>query len=178
MADVFSVQGSLPDQLPIIETISTQTSESNKALPPFIRLKKRKSTKLQNIMKPKRSVRPRYFSAGVKITDQNVRDFTKGSSPFEYFIGLEAFAHSVMIKAWRNDVRIKELQKNLHERPSYKDRHKKDLLNRLYVKEPRIIGGKSVLTINPNYYSIVGGEFCFYCFKKIASLMYISLIFC
>ncbi|KAJ8924911.1 hypothetical protein NQ315_001068 [Exocentrus adspersus] len=160
MEDELSIV-SAPDQLPIVEQSSVVTAEEPlKAIPPKFLPKKIKSKKLQDILKPKTSIKRRYFTSGVKVNRSNVRTFENESSPFEFPKDFEEFAHKVLTKAWRNDVRVKELEKKVFQRTSYNDRQKRDLLNRLYVEEPQLEAGKAALDIDPNYFSVVEGKYC------------------
>lgn len=162
------MQGSLPDQLPIAQKASTHSSEEQaKTLPPIVSPKKRKALKWQSVLKRERSVKTKYFTAREKISEKKARNVRKEPSPFEQFVDLEEFARRVLNKEWRNDVRIKELKKKIHDRPNYISRERKDLLNRLYVKDPGAVDGKSVLSIDPHYCSIVKGEYYCYFYRHL-----------
>ncbi|XP_023310250.1 cilia- and flagella-associated protein 100-like [Anoplophora glabripennis] len=159
--EVSEEEVSLPDQLPIItESCSTESDEPLHKVHSLrgSTIKQRRSTKLNDVLKPKQSIIPRYFTSSKTATDNIARDFKKEISPFEYPRDIELFAHAVMTKAWRDDKRIRELQNKVHNRPNYRGRQKRDSLNRLYVEKPVITEGKTVLNMDPNYYTVVGGK--------------------
>lgn len=148
------------DQLPIrVETHHSINSEyeSLKGIPRRI-LQKRPQSELKKILKPKQPVIKRYFTAGVNVNEKNARKLEKEPSPFAYPQGIEELAYKVLHKAWRNDERIKALQQKCFNRPSYKDRQRRDLLNRLYVEKTPTSSVKTVTDINPDYFKIVQGK--------------------
>lgn len=99
-----------------------------------------------------------YFTAGKKVNDDNQRDLLKESSPFVYPKDLEEFAYKVMSKAWRDNLRRKELKFKYNERNNYQSRQQLDILNRLYVKDPETTRMKTILDIDPDFFSIVEGR--------------------
>lgn len=96
-----------------------------------------------------------YFTAGKKVNDDNQRDLLKESSPFVYPKDLEEFAYKVMSKAWRDNLRRKELKLKYNERNNYQSRQQLDILNRLYVKDPETTRMKTILDIDPEFFSII-----------------------
>lgn len=153
-------QTSLPDQL-IIKS-KTSSSDKDRVELPKLKLPKRKpkvSNLLKDIMKTQSRAKKKYFTAGTGIDEKNAIDLDKDPSPYKYPAELEQFAHKVMNKAWRENIRVKDLKVKCHQKPSYQDRHKKRMLNRLYVKEPKVDTMKTVLDIDPQYFSIVEGVY-------------------
>ncbi|KAF7279217.1 cilia- and flagella-associated protein 100-like [Rhynchophorus ferrugineus] len=163
MADVQKQesQGSLPDQLPIRSSSSTSKSTvvaKTKSLRMAIPVKKPKFITAKQRYKPKTAVRERFFTSGQGIDQTNCKILENEPSPFQYPKDLEEFAHKVMTKAWRNDVRIKELKMSCSRKPGYKDRQRRDLLNRLYVEEPKVTDMKTILDLAPEYFKVVEGR--------------------
>lgn len=125
-----------------------------------------KATRLRPKMKPPTPLEKisakrcadHYFTAGKKINDKNQRDLLKESSPFVYPKDLEEFAYKVMSKAWRDILRRKELKFKYNERNNYQSRQQLDILNRLYVKDPPTTRMKTILDIDPEFFSIVEGR--------------------
>ncbi|XP_030766200.1 cilia- and flagella-associated protein 100-like isoform X2 [Sitophilus oryzae] len=154
-------QTSLPDQL-IIKSSSSSTKSTGGAKAKLIRshipVKKCGPQQLMKKLKPKTPLVKRYFTSGHDINEKNRREATDEPSPFQYPKDLEVFAHKVMTKAWRNDVRLKELKMSCFKKPSHKDRQKRDLLNRLYVEEPKLMDVKTILELAPEYFKIVEGR--------------------
>lgn len=152
-------QSSLPDQL-IIKSQSTSTITELVELPKIKPPKKPKkmSKLLKNIMKPSTRSKKKYFTAGHGITEQNAINLDKEPSPYKYPEDLEQFAYKVRQKAWREDTRIKELKAKCYQKPGYQDRHRRGLLNRLYVEEPKVDTMKTVLDIDPQYFSLIEGK--------------------
>lgn len=146
------------DQLPIPFVSSLQSEDGSEVELPQIVLLKRRHTKWQRIIKPKRPVVDGYFTAGARVNEENARDLAKEPSPFRYPNDVEAFAYKVMNKEWRNDERIKELQQKYFQRSCRKDAQKKDLLNRLYLKETSKVVARTATDINPDYFKIVQGK--------------------
>lgn len=99
-----------------------------------------------------------YFTAGKKVNDDNQRDLLKELSPFVYPKDLEEFAYKVMSKAWRDNLIRKELKYKYNERNNYQSRQQLDILNRLYVKDPETTRMKTILDIDPEFFSIVEGR--------------------
>lgn len=170
-------QSSLPDQL-IIKSKSTSSINDPVELPRIKPLKKthKMSQLLKNIMKPQTMSKKKYFTAGHGINEQNAIDLDKEPSPYKYPADLEQFAYKVRHKAWREDIRVKELMAKCHQKPSYQDRHKKGMLNRLYVKEPKMDTMKTVLDLDPQYFSLIEGNKYLY-FKLVAFIFY-ALVRC
>lgn len=109
-------------------------------------------------IRAKKSIKDYYFSAGENVNDDNQRDLFKETSPFVYPKDLEEFSYRVMTKAWRDNLRIKELKFKACERNNYRTRQQADLLHRLYVKEPEVKGMKTILDIDPEFYTLVEGR--------------------
>ncbi|KAJ8947178.1 hypothetical protein NQ314_008679 [Rhamnusium bicolor] len=152
-------QVSLQDRLRIASEISTVSNvDPIELVKPKVIVKERRSKVLQKILTPTPLSKP-YFTAGKRINDENQKDLQKEPSPFTYPENMEIFAHNVMTKAWRDDVRVKELKLKCFQRPSYKARQKRDLLNRLYVKEPTTSTMKVMKDIDPQYFSIIEGDY-------------------
>ena len=103
-------------------------------------------------------IKPRYFTSGCGINDQNQRDLLNEPSPFVYPKDQEEIAHKVMTKAWRSELRRKELSYKYNERHNYKSRQQADMLNRLYVKEPQVKSAKMVTDVDPEFFTIVEGR--------------------
>ncbi|KAJ8975192.1 hypothetical protein NQ317_014914 [Molorchus minor] len=132
--------------------------KSKSAARPKVQYRPRVSKKLQNILRPKPPVKTKYFTSGEGVNDDNAVDLSKEPSPFVYPGDLEEFAQKVMTKAWRNDVRLKELKLKCSHKPGYRDRQRKGLQNRLYVKEPEIGNMKTIVDIDPDYFNDVEGR--------------------
>lgn len=103
-------------------------------------------------------IKPRYFTAGCGINDENQRDLLNEPSPFVYPKVLEELAHNVMTKEWKSELRKKELSYKYNERHNYKSRQQADMLNRLYVKQPEVTSAKMVQDVDPEFFSIVEGR--------------------
>ncbi|KAJ8958151.1 hypothetical protein NQ318_006088 [Aromia moschata] len=129
-----------------------------KAARPKVQQRPRVSKRLQHVLKSKPAVKTKYFTSAEGVNEQNAVDMANEPSPFIYPGDLEEFAQKVMTKAWRNDIRIKELNLACSQRPSYKDRQRKGLLNRLYVKEPTVENIQTILDIDPDYFNTVEGR--------------------
>ncbi|CAH1155462.1 unnamed protein product [Phaedon cochleariae] len=150
-------QESLPDQLGIVsQSITTDRDEVEVA-----RLISRKNKTLlrkripkQSVVKPEPKSQQFYFTASPKV-DQEA---DAKPLPYGYTKGLEEFAHKVLMKAWRDDVRVKELAVKCFEKPSYRNRNQLDLMKRLYVKDPPETKMKTILDVDPNYFTIVQGR--------------------
>ncbi|XP_066251780.1 cilia- and flagella-associated protein 100-like [Euwallacea similis] len=119
---------------------------------------KKTSIPIKEKLKPKISIKQRYFTSGHRIDEHDKKDLEKEPSPFHYPKDLEEFAYKVMNKALRNDVRIKELTGKCLQKLSYKNPQTKNLLQRLYVENPTIDSMKSVLDIAPEYFKVVEGR--------------------
>lgn len=156
-------QSSLPDQLAIESTTESSLNEVNfPALGKPNKLLRRRQTKqLQAILKPHIPTTKRYFTKGSKVTESNRRCIVKEISPFHYPTDMEEFAQKLMTKAWRVDVRLKELQKKYDQRSNYRTRQQKDLLNRLYVEDPKPTTMQTVHELDPNYFDITEGTVSF-----------------
>lgn len=147
-------QVSLLDQL-FVHSVSSSSPSSKWSLSKF-KLRPVKKALIKH--KPKTVLKPRYFTSGYGINEQNKKDLNKEPSPFRYPKDMEEFAYRVMTKAWRNEVRIEELQEKCSNKPSYKGRQREDLLARLYVEDPTIDSMKSILDIAPEYFKVVEGR--------------------
>lgn len=99
-----------------------------------------------------------YFTAGETVNDDNQRDLFKETTPFVYPKDLEEFSYRVMTKAWRDNLRTKEFKLKACQRNSYRSRQQQDVLHRLYVKEPEVKSIKTILDIDPQFYSVVEGR--------------------
>lgn len=106
----------------------------------------------------KKSIKDHYFTAGESVNDANQRDLFHETTPFVYPKDLEEFSYRVMTKAWRDNLRVKELKFKAIERNNYRTRQQADLLHRLYVKEPEVKSMKTILDIDPEFYSLVEGR--------------------
>lgn len=151
-------QASGLDQI-IIRSKSTSSDRDHVELPklkPPKRVQKM-SRQLKNILKPKIRAKEKYFTAARGVNDENAVDVSKEPSPYGYPTDLEQFAYKVMNKAWRYDERVRELQEKCFKKPCYKQRHQKGLLNRLYVREPKVDTMKTVLDVDSQYFSIIEG---------------------
>lgn len=115
---------------------------------------KKKTTK-PKVGAKKHVVQDHYFTASANVTEANERDLLKEASPFVYPKDLEEFAYKVMSKAWRDNLRRKELKFKYNERNNYLSRQQLDILNRLYVKDPEETSIKTILDIDPEFFSIV-----------------------
>ncbi|GJQ68464.1 hypothetical protein Trydic_g17042 [Trypoxylus dichotomus] len=115
-------------------------------------------TPIQRVFGNKNIVKDHYFTSGSKINDENQRDILQEPSPFVYPKDLENFSYRVMSKAWRDNLRRKELGLKYNRRNNYQSRQNLDMLNRLYVKEPELQSMKTILDIDPNFFSIVEGR--------------------
>lgn len=106
----------------------------------------------------KKSIKEHCFTAAAKVNDENQRDLFQETTPFVYPKDLEEFSYRVMSKAWRDNLRAKELKYKASDRNNYRTRQQADLLNRLYVKEAEITGMKTIVDIDPEFYSLVEGR--------------------
>lgn len=102
--------------------------------------------------------KPRYFTAGCEVNDENRRDFKKETSPFAYPEDVEELAYQVMTKTWKSESRREELSKKYNQRQNYKSRQQIDLLHRLYVPEPKIKSTQMIADIDPDFFKIVQGR--------------------
>ncbi|CAH1155461.1 unnamed protein product [Phaedon cochleariae] len=154
-------QASELDQL-AFPTSSTTTNEHEmtKFLPekPAVLLKTRKAKQSKATPKQRFLARQKYFTAGSKIDKKNARCLDEDPSPYSYPKDLDELAQRIMTKAWRDDVRRKELKVNCFNKTSYQGRRKADLLNRLYVEEPKVESMKTVLDIDPQYFKVIEGR--------------------
>lgn len=152
-------ESTIPDQI-IIKSKSTASIKELTELPKIKPPKKTQKTSklLRNIMKPQIRAKKKYFTAGPGVNEENAIDLDKEPSPYKYPKDLEQFAYKVRHKAWREDIRVKELKAKCHQKPSYQERHKKGLLNRLYVKEPKVESMKTVLDLDPQFFSLIEGN--------------------
>lgn len=114
-------------------------------------------TALERVFGRKKS-KKHYFTAGANINDSNQRNVHAEPSPFKYPDDLEEFSYKVMTKAWRDTVRHKESKLKYNERYSYQTRQKLDVLNRLYVKEPEVASMKTILDLDPDFFTMVEGR--------------------
>lgn len=113
---------------------------------------------LENVHLKKKSVRNHYFSAGLKVNDDNQRDLLTESSPFVYPKDLEEMSFNVMSKAWRDKLKRRELSVKCSKKTNYRTRQQQDVLNRMYVKEPETKGMKTLLDLDPEFFSLVEGR--------------------
>lgn len=157
--------GSGPDQL-VIKSKSSSTIKDPIELPKIEPPKRtqKMSKLLKNIMRPRTRATQKYFSAAAGVNENNAIDLDKEPSPYKYPEDLERFAYKVMRRAWRDDVRIKELKAKCYQKPSYQDRHRKGMLNRLFVKEPKVETVKTILDVDPQYFSTIEGMIFEYLF--------------
>ncbi|XP_022903092.1 coiled-coil domain-containing protein 38-like [Onthophagus taurus] len=118
----------------------------------------RAKTALQKIFGNKNVVKDHYFSQGTGINDDNQRDILHEPSPFVYPEPLETYSYKTMARAWNDKQRIKELKLKCNERNNYTSRQNLDMLNRLYVKEPGTQSMKTILDIDPDFFTIVEGR--------------------
>ncbi|XP_045462570.1 cilia- and flagella-associated protein 100-like [Harmonia axyridis] len=123
-------------------------------------VKKRISSKLQNILEPKskEKSKDKYFSRAPGVTTENLRDLHAEPSPFLYPKDLEEFAQKVLNKAWRNNLRTTELTKKFYERNNYRTRQQGDLLKRLYTEDPDVSNLKYIVDIDPDFFKIADGR--------------------
>lgn len=150
------------EQLVILSKSSSSVKDSVEL--PKLKLPKKPqkmSKLLQDIMKPKTRAKKKYFTAASGVNAENAIDLDKQPSPYEYPPDLEQFAHKVMAKAWRKDLRIREMKVKCHQKPSFVDRQKKGILNRLYVEEPKVESMKTVLDVDQEYFSVINGMYRF-----------------
>ncbi|KAB0801924.1 hypothetical protein PPYR_04110 [Photinus pyralis] len=96
--------------------------------------------------------RDRYFTAGVKINESNNIGINAETLPFSYPKDLDEFSYRLTSKSWRQS-RIKQENER-----KYNERHKIDLLNRLYVKEPEVKSMKTILDVDPQFYTLTAGR--------------------
>ncbi|KAK9674970.1 protein of unknown function (DUF4200) [Popillia japonica] len=115
-------------------------------------------TPIQRVFGNKNIVKDHYFTSGSKIDDVNQRDILSEPSPFVYPKDLETFSYRVMSKAWRDNLRRKEFRLKYNMRNNYQSRQNLDILNRLFVKEPELQSMKTILDIDPNFFTIVEGR--------------------
>ncbi|RZB39150.1 coiled-coil domain-containing protein 37 [Asbolus verrucosus] len=104
------------------------------------------------------SIRPRYFTAGCGINNDNQRDLLNEPSPFVYPKDSEEFAHKIMAKAWKTEFRRKELSCKYNKRHTYKSRQQADILSRLYVEEPELKSVKMIKDVDSEFFSIIEGR--------------------
>ncbi|KAB0792878.1 hypothetical protein PPYR_12498 [Photinus pyralis] len=102
--------------------------------------------------------RDHYFTAGVKINESNKRNIHTEALPFSYPKDLEEFSYRIMSKAWRKNRIKRENERKYNERSSQRTRQKMDLLNRLYVEEPEVKSMKTILHVDPKFFTLVEGR--------------------
>ncbi|KAF5304036.1 hypothetical protein FQA39_LY01821 [Lamprigera yunnana] len=102
--------------------------------------------------------RDHYFTAGVNINESNQRNVHTEPLPFSYPKDLEQFSYRLMAKAWRDKRIRQENQLKCKNRQSNRTSQKVDLLNRLYVKDPEIKSMKTILDIDPEFFTLIEGR--------------------
>lgn len=115
-------------------------------------------SELERVHLKKKSVRNHYFSSGINVNDDNQRDLLTEPSPFVYPKDLEFFSFDVMSKAWREKLKRKELSVKCAKKNNYRTRNELDVLNRMYAKEPETTGMKTLLDVDPDFFSLVEGR--------------------
>lgn len=113
---------------------------------------------LERIFGKPNAVKDRYFTAGKSIDDTNRRNIHTEPSPFKYPQDLEEFSYKVMSKAWRDTRRRKEMKLKYNERQSYRTRQQMDVLQRLWVKDPQIKSMKTILDLDPEFFTLIEGR--------------------
>lgn len=99
-----------------------------------------------------------YFTSGVKINNDNQRNLLTEMSPFKYPQSKDEFSYRVVKRAWDKNLRKKELSLNAMTRNSYRSRQNLDILNRLYVEEPKEQSMRTIFDIDPDFFTIVEGR--------------------
>lgn len=102
--------------------------------------------------------RDHYFTAGVKINESNQRNIHAEALPFSYPKDLEEFSYRLLSKAWRDRRNRRENQKKCEDKQSQRTRQKLDVLNRLYVKDPEIKTMKTILDVDPKFFTLIEGR--------------------
>lgn len=123
-----------------------------------IKIRVKQKTVLERVFGNKNVVKDHYFSAGQQIDDDNQRNIIEETSPFNYPKDFEEFSFKVLSNEWKKQLRRKELQFNCVERNNYRSRQQLDVLNRLYVKEPEQQSMRTILDIDPEFFTIVTGR--------------------
>lgn len=113
---------------------------------------------IERIFGSKEVVKEHYFSAGVKINENNQRDLLKEPTPFTYPKDIEEFSYNVISKEWRERARQKELKQKCNERNNYQSRQQLDILNRLWVEDPKEQSMRTIFDIDPDFFTIVEGR--------------------
>lgn len=117
-----------------------------------------KKTALERVFGNKDVVKNHYFSAGTKIDYKNQRNLLDEPSPFIYPKDLEELSYKVLSKEWKEHLRQKELKYKYYQRNNYKSRQQLDTLNRLFVEEPQHQSLKTILDVDPQFFTIVEGR--------------------
>lgn len=99
-----------------------------------------------------------YFTSGSGINENNRRDVLKEPSPFMKTDDENVYSYKVISEAWRDRQRRTELGLKYNERNSYKSRQQLDILSRLFVEEPAVQTVKTILDIDPEFFTIVEGR--------------------
>lgn len=120
--------------------------------------KVKKKTALQRVFGNKDVVKDHYFSCATKINDSNERNLMTEPSPFIYPKDVEELSYKVLSKEWKEKLRQKELKYKCNIRNNYRSRQQLDLLNRLYAKEPQQQSMRTILDIDPDFFTIVEGR--------------------
>lgn len=123
-----------------------------------VKVRVKQKTVLERVFGNKNIVKDHYFSAGEKINDDNQRNILEEPSPFIYPRDFEEFSFKVLSNEWKRKLRRKELKFKCFERNNYRSRQQLDMLNRLYVKEPEQQSMRTILDIDPEFFTIVTGR--------------------
>ncbi|KAF5269977.1 hypothetical protein FQR65_LT05776 [Abscondita terminalis] len=115
-------------------------------------------TTLERVFGRPNKPRDHYFTAGVSINESNQRNIHAEALPFSYPTDLEEFSYRLMAKAWRDSRIQKDNKKKVQDRQSQRTRQKLDLLNRLYVKDAETKSLKTILDVDPNFFSLIEGR--------------------
>ncbi|KAK5642136.1 hypothetical protein RI129_008303 [Pyrocoelia pectoralis] len=99
-----------------------------------------------------------YFTAGVKINESNKRNIHAEALPFSYPKDLEEFSYRLMSKTWRVNRIKKENECKYNERQSQRTRQTLDLLNRLYVEDPEVKSMKTIVEVDPQFFTLIEGR--------------------
>lgn len=118
----------------------------------------KQKTALERVFGKKYASKNHYFSCGLKINDENQRNLLEEPSPFIYPNDVQELSYKELSKEWREKLRQVELKHKFNERNNYRSRQQLDLLHRLYVKEPQQQSLKTILDIDPEFFTIVAGR--------------------
>lgn len=120
--------------------------------------KVKKKTALERVFGNKDVVKDHYYSSAPNVNDDNQRNLLSEPSPFIYPADNEELSYKLLSREWKEKLRRKELKYKYNQRNNYRSRQQLDILNRLYVKEPEQQSMRTILDIDPEFFTIVAGR--------------------